>query len=75
MIALLYFSYYSKFDLRQAGFSAGKNLFSSGARVFYRFCFCEAMRLRVIRPVQLTLVMLNKLRCHAHFKFSANQIT
>ena len=23
----------------------------------------------------LTLVMLNKLRCHAHFQFSANQIT
>ena len=22
----------------------------------------------------LTLVLLNKLRCHAHFKFSANQI-
>ena len=23
----------------------------------------------------LTLLMLNKLRCHAHFKFPANQIT
>ena len=23
----------------------------------------------------LTLVMLNKLRCHAHFQFSASQIT
>ena len=23
----------------------------------------------------LTLVMLNKLTCHAHFQFSANQIT
>ena len=29
--------------------------------------------LEVIFP--LTLAMLNKLRCHAHFKFQANQIT
>ena len=27
------------------------------------------------KKIKLTLVMLNKLRCHAHFKFSANQIT
>ena len=31
--------------------------------------------LPIWRFAVLTLVLLNKLRCHAHFKFSANQIT
>ena len=30
---------------------------------------------RAFHRSRLTLVMLNKLRCHAHFQFSANQIT
>ena len=31
---------------------------------------------RDIFPISpLTLVLLNKLRCHAHFQFSANQVT
>ena len=37
---------------------------------FSRSCFHVSQALRV-----LTLLMLNKLRCNAHFKFPANQIT
>ena len=29
----------------------------------------------LVLKLNLTLVMLNKLRCHAHFNFSANQTT
>ena len=28
-----------------------------------------------IKKKKVTLVMLNKLRCHTHFQFSANQVT
>ena len=35
--------------------------------------FCTELQTR--RVAKLTLVMLNELRCHAHFQFSANQIT
>ena len=34
----------------------------------------SALRLHCF-PTELTLVLLNKLSCHAHFQFSANQIT
>ena len=30
---------------------------------------------KLAKTVILTIVLLNKLRCHAYFKFSANQIT
>ena len=35
----------------------------------------DVRRSAVIRVILLTLVMLHKLRCHAHFKLSANQTT
>ena len=42
------------------------------------FCTCAKIWTFILTLVmlnKLTLVLLNKLRCHTHFKFSANQIT
>ena len=43
----------------------------------YKSCHPFKIRRKIYQMYQfpLTLVMLNRLRCHAHFKFPANQIT
>ena len=43
--------------------------------IWYIFCLVSPWQRMLCYGYSLTLVMLNKLRCHAHFQFSANQIT
>ena len=47
-----------------------------GSKMYFSIIVLFFFKLGIqIKAEMLTLVLLNKLRCHAHFQFSANQIT